>query len=117
MVSRLRVGFCPVIAQSLALACVGTFSLKPEKLSLGLQLKHCEDPVVIDDGDSPPDQEPQRLPAEPQSLLIKSQDTVPVVLPQGLGLQSRPGQLSGDPGREPGAWGRGLHIPPSSLLP
>ncbi|XP_011382079.1 zinc finger protein 496 isoform X2 [Pteropus alecto] len=60
-------------------------------------LKHCEDPVVIDDGDSPPDQEPQRLPAEPQSHLAKSQDTVPAALPQGLGLQSRPGQLSGDP--------------------
>lgn len=116
MVSRPRVGPCPVRAQSLALAWVGTSPPKPEKPSLGLQLKHCEDPVVIDDGDSPLDQEPQRLQAESQSHLVKSQDTVPAVLPQGLGLQNRPGQLGEDSGREPGVWGRGLHIPPSSLL-
>ncbi|XP_024610722.1 zinc finger protein 496 isoform X1 [Neophocaena asiaeorientalis asiaeorientalis] len=61
-------------------------------------LKHCEDPVVIDDGDSPPDQEQERLPAEPQSDLAKSQDTQPMALAQGPGLPSRlSGQLSGDP--------------------
>ncbi|XP_040478632.1 zinc finger protein 496 [Ursus maritimus] len=61
-------------------------------------LKHCEDPVVIEDGDSPPDQEQERLPAEAQSDLAKSQDTQPVALAPGPGLPSRPpGQLSGDP--------------------
>ncbi|XP_057397750.1 zinc finger protein 496 isoform X1 [Balaenoptera acutorostrata] len=61
-------------------------------------LKHCEDPVVIDDGDSPPDQEQERLPAEPQSDLAKSQDAQPMALAQGPGLPSRlSGQLSGDP--------------------
>ncbi|XP_032333132.1 zinc finger protein 496 isoform X1 [Camelus ferus] len=61
-------------------------------------LKHCEDPVVIDDGDSPPDQEQERLPAEPQSDLAKSQDAQPLALAQGPGLPSRlSGQLSGDP--------------------
>uniref|UniRef100_A0A8D0LXB8 Zinc finger protein 496 n=1 Tax=Sus scrofa TaxID=9823 RepID=A0A8D0LXB8_PIG len=61
-------------------------------------LKHCEDPVVIDDADSPPDQEQERLPAEPQSDLAKSLDTQPMALAQGPGLPSRlSGQLSGDP--------------------
>ncbi|CAD7666961.1 unnamed protein product [Nyctereutes procyonoides] len=61
-------------------------------------LKHCEDPVVIDDGDGPPDQEQERLPTEPQSDLAKGQDTQPVALAQGPGLPSRlQGQLSGDP--------------------
>ncbi|XP_044117510.1 zinc finger protein 496 [Neovison vison] len=61
-------------------------------------LKHCEDPVVIEDGDSPPDQEQERLPAEAQSELAKSQDTQSVALAPGPGLPSRPpGQLSGDP--------------------
>ncbi|XP_073912219.1 zinc finger protein 496 isoform X2 [Castor canadensis] len=60
-------------------------------------LKHCEDPVVIEDGDGPPDQEQERLPVEPQSDLAKSQDTQPTALTQGLGLLSRPpGQLSED---------------------
>ncbi|XP_008059437.1 zinc finger protein 496 [Carlito syrichta] len=62
-------------------------------------LKHCEDPVVIDDGDSLPDQEqePERLPGEAQSDLARSQDAQPTALAQGLGLPSRPsGQLSGD---------------------
>lgn len=61
-------------------------------------LKHCEDPVVIDDGDGPLDQEQERLPAEAQSHLAKSQEAQPVALSQGPGLPSRlPGQLSGDP--------------------
>nr|XP_025841393.1 zinc finger protein 496 isoform X2 [Vulpes vulpes] len=61
-------------------------------------LKHCEDPVVIDDGDGLPDQEQERLPTEPQSDLAKGQDTQPVALAQGPGLPSRlQGQLSGDP--------------------
>uniref|UniRef100_A0A7N5K5X5 Zinc finger protein 496 n=1 Tax=Ailuropoda melanoleuca TaxID=9646 RepID=A0A7N5K5X5_AILME len=61
-------------------------------------LKHCEDPVVIEDGDGPPDQEQERLPAEAQSDLAKSQDTQPVALTPCPGLPSRPpGQLSGDP--------------------
>ena len=73
-----------------------------------MQLKHCEDPVVIDDGDSPPDQEQERLPAEPQSDLAKSQDAQPMALAQGPGLPSRlSGQLSGDPGREPKGVGKG----------
>uniref|UniRef100_A0A9L0T5B4 Zinc finger protein 496 n=1 Tax=Equus caballus TaxID=9796 RepID=A0A9L0T5B4_HORSE len=60
-------------------------------------LKHCEDPVVIDDGEGPPDQEQERLPPEPQSDLAKSQDAQPVALAQGPGLPNRlPGQLSGD---------------------
>uniref|UniRef100_A0A8C0SSD9 Zinc finger protein 496 n=1 Tax=Canis lupus familiaris TaxID=9615 RepID=A0A8C0SSD9_CANLF len=64
----------------------------------GGELKHCEDPVVIDDGDGPPDQEQERLPTEPQSDLAKGQDTQPVALAQGPGLPSRlQGQLSGDP--------------------
>ncbi|XP_058142440.1 zinc finger protein 496 isoform X2 [Dasypus novemcinctus] len=57
-------------------------------------LKHCEDPVVIDDGDSPADQEQERLPAEPQSDHAKSQDTQPTALAEGAGLPSR---LPGDP--------------------
>ncbi|XP_032253809.1 zinc finger protein 496 isoform X2 [Halichoerus grypus] len=61
-------------------------------------LKHCEDPVVIEDGDGPPDPEQERLPAEAQGDLAKSQDTQPVALAPGPGLPSRPpGQLSGDP--------------------
>ncbi|XP_008578191.1 PREDICTED: zinc finger protein 496 [Galeopterus variegatus] len=63
-------------------------------------LKHSEDPVVIDDGDSHPDQdqEPERLPGEPQSNLTKCQDIQPMAMAQGLGLTGRlPGQLSGDP--------------------
>ncbi|XP_012506287.1 PREDICTED: zinc finger protein 496 [Propithecus coquereli] len=61
-------------------------------------LKHCEDPVVIDDGDSPLEQEQERLSAESQSNLAKSQDAQPVALAQGSGLSSRaPGQLNGDP--------------------
>lgn len=92
--------------------------MSPEKLSLGLQLKHCEDPVVIDDGDGPLDQEQERLPAEAQSHLAKSQEAQPVALPQGPGLPSRlPGQLSGDPGRESGGGGgrAGLCTPPCAL--
>lgn len=78
----------------------------PETLSLGFQLKHCEDPVVIDDTDSPRDQEQELLPTEPPSHVVKSQEAPPVALPQGPGLQSRLlGQLSGDPGREPGGVG------------
>lgn len=94
-------------------------SMSPEKLFLGLQLKHCEDPVVIDDGDGPLDQVQEPLPAEPQSHLAKSQEAQLVALPQGPGLSSRlPGQLSGDPGRESGGggvWG-GLHTPPCALV-
>ncbi|XP_007952991.1 zinc finger protein 496 [Orycteropus afer afer] len=61
-------------------------------------LKHCEDPVVIDDGDGHPDQEQDRLPTEPQGDLAKSQDTQPIPLAEDTGLPSRsPGQLSGDP--------------------
>ncbi|XP_011945158.1 PREDICTED: zinc finger protein 496 isoform X2 [Cercocebus atys] len=61
-------------------------------------LKHCEDPVVIDDGDSPLDQEQEQLPVEPHSDLAKSQDAQPIALAQCLGLPSRaPSQLSGDP--------------------
>ncbi|XP_053428719.1 zinc finger protein 496 isoform X2 [Nycticebus coucang] len=61
-------------------------------------LKHCEDPVVIDDGDSTLDQEQEQLPEESQSDLAKSQDAQPMALAQGLGLPSRPpGQLNGDP--------------------
>lgn len=81
----------------------GTSSPSSEKLSLGLQLKHCEDPVVIDDGDSPLDQEQEQLPVEPHSDLAKSQDAQPIALAQCLGLPSRaPSQLSGDPGMQPG---------------
>uniref|UniRef100_A0A667FFY6 Zinc finger protein 496 n=1 Tax=Lynx canadensis TaxID=61383 RepID=A0A667FFY6_LYNCA len=61
-------------------------------------LKHCEDPVVIDDGEGPPDREPERLPAEAQSDLAKSQDSQPTAVAQGPGLPSRtPGQPGGDP--------------------
>ncbi|XP_048657299.1 zinc finger protein 496 isoform X3 [Marmota monax] len=61
-------------------------------------LKHCEDPVVIDDGDGPPDQEQERRPVEPQSDLTKSHDSQPMAPTQGLGILSRiPNQLSEDP--------------------
>ncbi|XP_036096297.1 zinc finger protein 496 [Molossus molossus] len=61
-------------------------------------LKHCEDPVVIDDGDGPLDQVQEPLPAEPQNHLAKSQEAQLMALSQGPGLSSRlPGQLSGDP--------------------
>ncbi|KAK2496954.1 hypothetical protein MC885_015763 [Smutsia gigantea] len=74
-------------------------------------LKHCEDPVVIDDGDGPPDQEQDRLLAEPQGDLVKSQDTQPLAL--GQGPPSRPpGPLSGDPGQ-----GLGSSLEQSSLNP
>lgn len=77
------------------------FSLPgPDLLSLGLQLKHCEDPVVIDDGDvpGPQDLEQERVSAESQS----NPDAQPVALAQGLGLLSRPpGQPTEDPGMEP----------------
>lgn len=90
--------------------------MSPEKLSLGLQLKHCEDPVVIDDGDGPLDQEQERLSTEVQNHLAKSQEAQPVALPQGPGLPSRlPGQLSGDPGRESGA-GSGRPLYPTLCL-
>ncbi|XP_037679248.1 zinc finger protein 496 isoform X2 [Choloepus didactylus] len=60
--------------------------------------KHCEDPVVIDDGDGPPDQGQERPPTEPQSDRAKSQDAQPAALAEGSGLPSRaPGQLCGDP--------------------
>ena len=73
-----------------------------------MQLKHCEDPVVIDDGDSPPDQEQEQLPADPHSDLAKSQDAQPIALAQSPGLPSRlSGQLSGDPGRVPMGVGEG----------
>lgn len=61
-------------------------------------LKHCEDPVVIDDGDSPPDQEQEQLLTESQSHPAKGQEGTPSALAQGLGLPSRlPSQPSGDP--------------------
>ncbi|XP_027283135.1 zinc finger protein 496 isoform X1 [Cricetulus griseus] len=59
-------------------------------------LKHCEDPVVIDDGDGPgpQDLEQERMSAESQS----NPDAQPVALAQGLGLLSRPpGQPTEDP--------------------
>ncbi|XP_021495210.1 zinc finger protein 496 isoform X2 [Meriones unguiculatus] len=59
-------------------------------------LKHCEDPVVIDDGDGPGPQDPEQegMSAESQS----SPDTQPVALAQGPGLLSRlPAQPSEDP--------------------
>ncbi|XP_028632362.1 zinc finger protein 496 isoform X2 [Grammomys surdaster] len=58
-------------------------------------LKHCEDPVVIDDGDgpAPQDLEQERMSAESQSNL----DALPGALIQGPGLLSRsPGQPSED---------------------
>ncbi|XP_076994002.1 zinc finger protein 496 isoform X2 [Tamandua tetradactyla] len=59
--------------------------------------KHCEDPVVIDDGDNPPDQEQERPPTESQSDCTKIQDAQPMALVEGTGLPSRPpGQLCGD---------------------
>ncbi|XP_029797345.1 zinc finger protein 496 isoform X2 [Suricata suricatta] len=61
-------------------------------------LKHCEDPVVIDDADGPPDREPDRLPEEAQSDLPKSQDSQPTAVVQGPGLLSRAvGQPGGSP--------------------
>lgn len=68
----------------------------PDLLSPGLQLKHCEDPVVIEDGDGPgpQDLEQERMSAESQS----NPDAQPVALAQGLGLLSRPpGQPTEDP--------------------
>lgn len=59
-------------------------------------LKHCEDPVVIDDGDgpAPQDLEQERMSAESQS----NPDALPGALAQDPGLLSRsPGQLSEDP--------------------
>ncbi|XP_036053373.1 zinc finger protein 496 isoform X3 [Onychomys torridus] len=59
-------------------------------------LKHCEDPVVIEDGDAPGPQDPEqeRMAAESQS----NPDAQPVALAQGLGLLSRPpGQPTEDP--------------------
>ncbi|XP_008838562.2 zinc finger protein 496 isoform X2 [Nannospalax galili] len=57
-------------------------------------LKHCEDPVVIDDGDGPQDLEQERLPVESQS----NSEAQPVTLAQGPALLSRPlGQPSEDP--------------------
>nr|XP_051685668.1 zinc finger protein 496 isoform X1 [Oryctolagus cuniculus]XP_051685670.1 zinc finger protein 496 isoform X1 [Oryctolagus cuniculus] len=56
-------------------------------------LKHCEDPVVIEDGE----QEQEQLQAEPHRDLAGGPDTEPVALAQSPGLPSRPpGQLSGD---------------------
>lgn len=66
---------------------------------LGLQLKHCEDPVVIDDGDGPgpQDLEQERMSTESQS----NPESQPVVLAQGPGLLSRPPcQPSEDPGMQ-----------------
>ncbi|XP_055968236.1 zinc finger protein 496 [Sorex fumeus] len=61
-------------------------------------LKHCEDPVVIDDGDGPPDQEPEQPLAEPQGHPAKGQDGTALAPALGPGLPSRlPGQPSGDP--------------------
>ena len=58
---------------------------------------------MIDDGEGPPDREPERLPAEAQSDLAKSQDSQPTAVAQGPGLPSRtPGQPGGDPGTQ---WG------------
>lgn len=71
----------------------------PDLLSLGLQLKHCEDPVVIDDGDgpAPQDLEQERMSAESQSNL----DALPGALTQGPGLLSRsPGQPTEDLGMQ-----------------
>ncbi|KAF3815635.1 hypothetical protein GH733_016527 [Mirounga leonina] len=102
------------LAQPPALAWPGTCPPGPETPSLGLQLKHCEDPVVIEDGDGPPDPEQERLPAEAQGDLARSQDTQPVALAPGPGLPSRPpGQLSGDPGT--GQGGGSMHTPPCAL--
>ncbi|XP_063088902.1 zinc finger protein 496 isoform X2 [Cavia porcellus] len=58
--------------------------------------KHCEDPVVIDDGDGPHDlgQEQDCLPLDVLSDPVKSPDAQPVALAPGLGLLSRsPSQL------------------------
>lgn len=55
--------------------------------------------MVIDDGDSPPDQEQEQLLAEPQSPPSKGQESTAMASAQGLGLPSRPpSQPSGDPG-------------------
>lgn len=63
-------------------------------------LKHCEDPVVIDDGDgpaAPQDLEQERMSAESQSY----PDAPPGALVQGTGLLSRsPGQPSEDLGMQ-----------------
>lgn len=87
--------------QSLRQVSVSYFSPPgPDLLSLELQLKHCEDPVVIDDGDGPgpQDLEQERMSAESQS----NPDAQPVALAQGLGLLSRPpGHPTEDPGMQP----------------
>uniref|UniRef100_A0A667FMS9 Zinc finger protein 496 n=1 Tax=Lynx canadensis TaxID=61383 RepID=A0A667FMS9_LYNCA len=76
-------------------------------------LKHCEDPVVIDDGEGPPDREPERLPAEAQSDLAKSQDSQPTAVAQGPGLPSRtPGQPGGDPGTQWASLDSGILVVP-----
>lgn len=83
--------------QSLRAGFIILLYLGPDLLSLGLQLKHCEDPVVIDDGDgpAPQDLEQERMSAESQS----NPDALPGALAQDPGLLSRsPGQPSEDPG-------------------
>ena len=83
-------GFIILLSLYLALICC----------FLGLQLKHCEDPVVIDDGDgpaAPQDLEQERMSAESQSY----PDAPPGALVQGTGLLSRsPGQPSEDLGMQ-----------------
>ncbi|CAH6786266.1 Zkscan17 [Phodopus roborovskii] len=98
MASRTRKGEgLPRPVQSLQAGLYVLFSPPgPDLLSLGLQLKHCEDPVVIDDGDGPgpQDLEQERISTESQS----NPDAQPVALAQGLGLLSRPpGQPTEDP--------------------
>ncbi|XP_051685675.2 zinc finger protein 496 isoform X3 [Oryctolagus cuniculus] len=88
-------------------------------------LKHCEDPVVIEDGE----QEQEQLQAEPHRDLAGGPDTEPVALAQSPGLPSRPpGQLSGDAVlqdmpvfQEESMWGApqvtALQLPPSRASP
>lgn len=117
MFSRSRDGWYRSSLWPPALSWPGTSPPGPETPSLELKLKHCEDPVVIEDGDSPPDQEQERLPAEAQSDLAKSQDTQSVALAPGPGLPSRPpGQLSGEPGTAKGV-GEGHAYPTVSVFP
>lgn len=87
MVSRPARGWevAQSLAQLLVLIWPGTSPPSSKEPSLGLQLKHCEDPVVIDDGDSPPDQTETAV--EPHSDLAKSQDTQPIALAQSLGFK------------------------------
>ncbi|KAM8764395.1 zinc finger protein 496 isoform 2-T2 [Rhynchonycteris naso] len=67
-------------------------------------LKHCEDPVVIDDGDGPLDQEQELLPVDPQSHLAKTLEPQPVAQSPGPGLPSRlPSQFIADPVPQDGA--------------